>query len=216
MISEFHKIEELFKEVSATLKQNIDIYVIGGAVLLYHGLKSATKDIDVVVETKKEFLYLQQVLHEAGFKPVAPGTEYSRMNLSQILSRKDFRLDIFQSQVCGGFSISEGMKKRATKVAALGRLNLFLCSKEDILLFKTMTEREGDLEDCINLAKTGIDWNAVISELKHQIKHSRKDIWITWVGERLDLLEERGVNIPVMKELNVLREEYYLGFEKSD
>ena len=47
MISDFKQIEELFKKVDQQLKNNIDIYIIGGAVLLYQGLKSATKDIDI-------------------------------------------------------------------------------------------------------------------------------------------------------------------------
>ena len=103
------------------------------------------------------------------------------------------------------------MINRAEEIISLERIRLFVCSNEDVFLFKTMTEREGDLEDCISLAKRGFNWETILKELKSQIKHSRKDVWVTWVGERLDLLEERGLSIPIMKEVNKLREEYFKG-----
>jgi hypothetical protein len=79
-----------------------------------------------------------------------------------------------------------------------------------------MTEREGDLTDCISIATTqDPDWNIILEELKHQIKQTKQDVWITWVGERLDILVERGLNIPIMKEVDNLREEYYEKYLKS-
>ena len=84
---------------------------------------------------------------------------------------------------------------------------------EDIFLFKTMTEREGDLSDCIALARMGLDWNAMIAELKHQV--SGNDIWITWVAERLEILQERGLIIPIMAEVAEMVEGYYNKLEKT-
>ncbi|MBI2151208.1 hypothetical protein HYU21_00590 [Candidatus Woesearchaeota archaeon] len=89
-----------------------------------------------------------------------------------------------------------------------------LCSPEDIFLFKCMTEREGDLDDCLALAKLGLDWSIILTELKNQMNHSGNKIWVTWVGERLDLLQERGLNIPIMEEIDRLRIEYFEDFEK--
>ena len=72
-----------------------------------------------------------------------------------------------------------------------------------------MTEREGDLEDCIALAQRELHWGTILSELKEQIEHLNNPVWITWVGERLDILKERGLNIPIMGEVNKLREKYF-------
>ena len=81
---------------------------------------------------------------------------------------------------------------------------------------KTMTEREGDITDCISIAATqNPDWNIILEELLSQIKQSKQDIWITWVGERLDLLAERGVDIPIMKQVDKLREKYFKRYEKN-
>ncbi len=105
-------------------------------------------------------------------------------------------------------------EKRATCIKELAHLKVWLCSKEDVLLFKTFTERDGDLTDCMALAQQKkLDWKAVLSEIDHQIILSGNKIWITWIGERLDILEERGLQIPIMKEINKLREAFFKELE---
>jgi len=213
MIDNFKHIEGLFKEVDAALSKKVSIFVIGGAVLLQQGLKPATKDIDLIVESKEEFLELQKALDKLNFAPTIPGNEYKHMNLNQIFQRGDFRIDIFQKEVCGRFSLSESMKKRANTVLTLDHSSVALCANEDIFLFKTMTEREGDITDCISLGTTELDWNAMLEELKGQIQQSKRDVWITWVGERLDILQDRGLVIPIMEDINTLREKFFESLE---
>jgi hypothetical protein len=107
------------------------------------------------------------------------------------------------------------MERRAKRVQKLDHIEVYLCSNEDIFVFKTFTERKGDLDDCISLAKRGLRWNIILAELKHQIQTSGESVWITWIGERLDVLEERGINIPIMKEINRLRDAYFDNLEKN-
>src|SRR3989344_4786573 len=215
MISDFKDVEKLFAELDRSLHKKSSIYVIGGAALLKRVLKDATKDIDLVVAARDEFLEIQNALINMGFITKIPGKEYSHMNLSQIFQRKDSRIDLFEKEVCGRFSLSKGMMKRAEKVIGLSNVTVFLCSSEDILLFKTMTERPGDIEDCISIAaRQNPDWEIILEELLSQIKQSKQDVWITWAGERLDLLTERGVDIPIMDKVDKLREEFIADFEK--
>lgn len=210
MINEFKQIEKLFEELDKNMTEEITIFVIGGAVLLRQGLKPATKDIDLVVQTKKEFTNFQKILLNNNFKTTIPGKEYSNMNLSQIFVREDFRIDLFEKKVCKGFSLTNEMLNRAERIMNLKNLKIAICSNEDILLFKTMTEREGDLTDCIAIAmQKNPDWKIMLEELKNQINNTDQDVWITWVGERLDILEEKGLDIPIMKEINKLRDEYF-------
>ncbi len=214
MIADFKQIEELFREIDKAMRHKIRVYTIGGAVLLEQGLKTTTKDIDLVVETKSEFLGLQHSLQKTGFNPQIPGREYSRMNISQIFQRGDFRIDLFEKEVCGRFSLSKGMTKRARKVISLNHIEVYLCSNEDVFLFKAMTERDGDLTDCESIVSAAVEWGTIIDELKSQIHESKQDVWITWVGERLDILEDRGMVIPIMDELNTLRSKFFDDFEK--
>lgn len=215
MISKFEELNELFKELDETMSDKVSFYVLGGATLLYHELKDSTKDIDVVVYTEEEYSATENSLKNLGFMVKTPTLGQRNVKLSQILHRDDFRIDLFSKVVCKGFGLSETMKTRALKVLALKNITVLLCSLEDIFLFKTFTDREGDLEDCISIAKKGIDWKVVLDELKKQITYSGKDVWITWVGERLDILVERGLEIPIMKDVDKLREKYFEEFEKT-
>jgi len=215
MITEFNQIEDMFREIDKVMFKKADAFIIGGAALLHQGLKPATKDIDIVFYTKEEFIGFQKALEKLSFQPKIPGRKYTHMNINQIFQKGDFKIDLFEKEVCGRFSLTKDMMQRAKNIIDLNHLTVFLCSNEDIFLFKTMTEREGDLEDCISLAKRGIKWEIILNELKNQIKKSRQDVWITWVGERLDILEEKGVNIPIMKEINQLRERYFKEYEKE-
>lgn len=216
MITAFTEIEKLFEEIDNSLNKKVRVYIIGGAALLQRGVKAATKDIDLVVATKEEFWEIQKVLRKIQFISQIPGKEYTHLNLSQIFLRNDFRIDLFETEVCGRFSLSEAMMKRAPLSIKRKHLMVFICSNEDIFLFKTMTEREGDLTDCISIAATqNLDWEIILEELQSQINRSKQDVWITWVGERLDLLVERGVDIPIMNEVDRLRDAYFEEKEKD-
>jgi len=209
MIKNYNQIENLFRELSACIDININLFIIGGLVMLKQELKESTKDIDIIVDSESEFFILEKAFKRLGFKSIIPGIEYENMNLSQIFERDDFRIDLFNKKVCDKFSLSKDMIKRAGLILDFDKLKVFHCSNEDVLLFKTMTEREGDLDDCMKLVIPGIDWSIILKELKDQISLSGRNIWITWVGERLDLLEDKGLVIPIMKDVNKLRKDYY-------
>ncbi len=177
-------------------------------------MKSVTKDIDLVVEKRPEFSAMEIILKQMEFKTKIPTLQYKNLNLSQIFVRDDFRIDLFHKTICKGFSLSTGMMERSLPVLTFPNLAVSLCSKEDVFLLKTLTDREGDLDDCIALAAEGVNWKIVLQELKSQMKSSGNKIWITFVGERLDLLQERGLDIPIMQEIDQLRLQFYEDLEK--
>jgi len=215
MISDFKQIEELFGETDQQLTSTINIYIIGGAVLLYQGLKPATKDIDLILPNKESYNALLESLTSLGFKRKKPTETYKKMEINIILEKGDFRFDLFLQKVFKKISLTNEMKNRAINILKIKHLNVFLCSNEDIFIFKSMTTRKGDLEDCITLAKRGINWDIILKEVQSQIKHSGEEVWITWIGERLDILEDEGINIPIIKEINELRDNYFKQIEKN-
>ena len=80
------------------------------------GLKTATKDIDCIVDTDKEYELLKQRLNNIKFNSQKVGQEYLNFNLSNIFIREDFRIDLFTKKVCGKFSLSKTMKERSELV----------------------------------------------------------------------------------------------------
>ena len=183
--------------------------MIGGEVLVRRGLKEKTKDIDIVVSTEKEFTNLKNAFLDLGFKGTKPKLGYENMNTSEILVKDELRIDLFNEYVCGQFKLSEGMKKRAEKVEENNNIKVYFCSNEDIFLFKTMTEREGDIADCLSLGKEGLDWDSILDEIIYQIKESGRDVWVTWIGERLEILEKKGLEIPIMDKVLKLCKGFY-------
>jgi len=111
------------------------------------------------------------------------------------------------NKVCSTLSLSEGIVKRAKSIFSGKNLNAFICSNEDIFLFKAIARREADIEDCIALAKQSLDWNIIIKEINHQIKQGR-EIWITYLAEGLEKIEEKDIEVPIMKEIMDSYEDY--------
>ena len=99
--------------------------------------------------------------------------------MNTLVEKEYFRIDLFQKKVCDSFSLSSEMMKRAEKMFDFNKLTFSLCSIEDVFVLKTMTEREGDLEDCFSLAKKGVDWKVILKEINKQIKISNQKVWIT-------------------------------------
>ena len=215
MISDFKQIINAFKEINTHLTHQTNIYLIGGAVLLYHGIKPATKDIDIILPDQTTFTNLLAAMTKLGYKEKIPTGSYKKMQMSTILENADNRFDLFVQKVCKKIVLTTNMKKRSTPILQQKYLNVFLCSNEDIFIFKSITERSGDLEDCAALAKRGINWEIILHEIQNQIQHSKEDIWITWIGERMDILQEEGINIPIMKKIDELRDTYFDSLEKK-
>lgn len=184
-------------------------------VLLYNNLKPSTKDIDLIVNSKKEFKLLTSTLEKLDFKLEKPTKEYSNFNLENIIIKENYRFDIFNKIVCNNLFLSKNMIKRAKIIKKFKNINLFVCSLEDILVFKSITTREGDVDDCKSISRLKLDWKIILKEIEYQIKISGNNIWITWFEERLNLLEDKGINVLIIKEIRKLSFNYYKNLEKK-
>lgn len=207
MISKFKQIEDLFREIDAKIKEKVNLYVIGGAALLFRGFKGSTKDIDIIVKSREEKTHFEDALKDIGFSGNKLTDEYKNLEITYILKRDDFRIDLFMKQVCSTLSISKGIEDRAENIFSGKNLRIFVCSNEDILLFKAIARREADIEDCIALARQSLDWNIILKEINHQIKKG-KEIWITYLAESLEKIEEKGIEVPIIKEIMNSYENY--------
>lgn len=184
---------------------------------MYAGLKYFTKDIDLVVRTEQEYNTCVEAMKRMGFRSIRPGAGYSRMNLSDMLEREDgYRIDIFNDRVCGKLRLSEGMVSRSKERVRHEGVILSSCSMEDILIFKSITEREGDLQDCkAIITGTMVDWMIFLKELEEQIS-TGEDVWITWVADRLWILrEEARLSIPVLDKIIEMADDYLDRWERS-
>lgn len=196
-------IKREFGKVGAKAKSKIEIFLIGGAGLAFFKLKEATKDIDVILKAKPEVKELMETLEGLKYKDVRRlPTSYKRMGAFGIMENEDgLRWDIFHLQVCNALVLSPKMISRATPIYKEGNLNVFLASKEDIFLFKGITERSVDLDDMRVIAESGLDWNVVFEECLYQSRTSGR-LWENALyGNLVDLREVYGVKSPIEKRL---------------
>ncbi len=91
-----------------------------------------------------------------------------------------------------------------TETAGVGRPRINLVSPEDTFLFKSVTERAGDLDDMALLAERSLDWDVILSECVHQ---SRDVILGAFLAIRLQELDEaKGIVSPIKATLETLAE----------
>lgn len=210
MIEASAEIDRFVKELSEEVHGPVHLYLLGGGSKMYAGLKYFTKDIDLVVRTEQEYNSCVEAMKRMGFRSIRPGAGYSRMNPSDMLEREDgCRIDIFNDRVCGKLRLSEGMVSRSKERVRHEGVILSSCSMEDILIFKSITEREGDLQDCkAIITGTMVDWMIFLKELEEQIS-TGEDVWITWVADRLWILrEEARLSIPVLDKIIEMADDY--------
>ena len=198
-------VEKELDAVALKLRQKTKVYVAGGAAMALINLKEATKDIDVVVESEAEVKSLLLALEQLGYKdPHGFVTiNYQRMHARAIRENADgFRWDMFEKVIAGKLSLSKDMIERARGYARRpGMLQLSLLAKEDIFLLKSITEREGDLDDMRVIAESTVDWKIIAGECRWQSDNSNT-VWESALCDRLEALRTKhGITTPIEKEI---------------
>ena len=193
---------EVLDEIAQRIKKETTIYLIGGGALILGGIKGTTKDIDLVLDSKEDFDLVKNVLESIGFKGVGDVSQgYKQLQASTIMDRGNSpRIDLFTKKVCGIF-LSDEMKKRSIAYKEIGNLKIMRVSAADILLFKALSSREGDIVDCERiLSKKKVDWDVVLKEYIDQEKLSDAFLGFVFL-DNIEILESRLGAIPIRKKI---------------
>jgi len=181
------------EELGEQLETPADVYLLGGGNLILRGLKDSTKDVDLVVEAGQTFVAIAETLQELGYKERGDlEAAYTQLDPSIVLEKEGFpRWDIFVEAVAGQLQLTEAMIERCDQSFEYGNLTVQLLSLTDIFLFKSITEREGDLEDVALIGKQAdLDWEEIFEEIKTQ--EARTGQFFSFaVLDTLDILDER-------------------------
>jgi hypothetical protein len=192
------------EEVGETLDDRVDAYLLGGANLILRGLKDTTKDIDVVLKDREAFLALVDALQDVGYQERRNLEDaYEQLAPNLVLEQEGFpRWDIFVDVVADALHLTGGMEERSEGDRAFGNLHLHLPSLTDIFVFKTVTDREGDLEDAALIARQGaVKWQQVLDEVERQEEQTGQYFPFA-VLDTLDLLADRyGIEAPIQSRL---------------
>lgn len=171
--------------------------------MILRGDKEATKDVDIVFDSRREASGFISALERCSFvKELDTPQAYEPMGAYAVMRAEDmFWFDIFLKRVSRKFYLSRGVKERAEEWGALGKLRLFLCSREDIFLSKSVTDRDRDLEDMAVLYRRVLDPDVIMGECDVQTESSEM-IWHLYLAEKIDEMEvAQRLSVPWKEEL---------------
>jgi len=197
-------------KLSASIVVPTQFFIIGGLALISYGLKEATKDIDVVVRRQDSCALIKSLasIDYHILEDCLVSRSYGKMEILKIMENNDgFKWDIFCRAICNRLIFSDNMVSRAIKFYSTGKMALSVASKEDVFLFKAITERDADLDDMRLLAKSGLNWQIIETECRYQSNTSRR-LWENALLQSLiDLREKHEIRSPIEKELKKITEE---------
>ena len=153
-------------KVGKTCSRKIVAYMVGGGAMAIRGEKVATKDVDLILESDEDVRDLRMAFTAEGFEVKVRHPEECRQLVDAVVltATEGMRVDIFVRRVCNKLLFSEGMKRRSEIYGEMGCISLHICSREDIFLLKSVTERNRDLDDMVVLYRKGIDKAILIDE----------------------------------------------------
>lgn len=198
-------LKEEFDKLNAKTEHPLTLFLIGGGAMAFYGLKDATKDIDIILTNTDDLGNLKATLEAIGYREpeLALITRvYNNMQSSAILENQEgFRCDLFVNKVCNALTLSAAMKQRANQLYKGNRLTVYITSKEDVFLFKGITEREADLEDMRILAESGLNWDVINQESQSQSEASGVSWEDALYQNLLDLKAKYSIESPIEKSL---------------
>lgn len=123
-------ITQELNKINSHVKISMILYILGGGAMSFYDLKTATKDIDVIVKTEKDAQSLIDALNKSGYKHIEEIDEiYLKMKTRAIIENQDgFRWDIFVNKVCNGLTFSEDMSLRTQLFKKLKKIEIKLVS----------------------------------------------------------------------------------------
>jgi len=183
-------IHEFLAELGMKLKKELTIFMIGGGAMCLKDLKASTVDIDLIVNTARDYGLLSDALSLMDYK-VDKKLLKERIydNAVIVFLKGSSRIDIFIKSVVGMLDFSKAMQKHTLSYKEYRNLEVKLASNEDIFLLKSIPGREKDLPDCKILLDQGLNWNIISNECIKQ--HREETKWVFWLYEQLCRVENR-------------------------
>jgi len=201
-------IARLFGELDGLLDRKVELMMVGGGAMSVRGDKGFTKDIDLVFADGRALEDFIAALERRGFRERSRlSPEYRKMSTRVFVDSQGYWLDLFLERICRAFLVHEAVWGRARQYLKLRRLRVLLMAPEDVFISKSITEREGDLEDMYTMYMQDLDEGLVLEEVAVQSERSPK-VWEAFLAVKLEELERKyDINVPLRKKVMRMAEE---------
>lgn len=205
---DFKRQLDLLNIIGKELKRKIEVLIIGGSAMMFLGAKTETKDIDLVLLNKNDFILIKEILEKIGFRKralkITRGNYQARFS-PIFLEMGDIRFDLFLKEVIC-IKITKSILERVREVHEFENLIIKVLSPEDLILMKSTTERAGDREDGRTLIeKYKIDWDIVLEESLRQTEIGASVFPVFLYDFLVELKEDLKVDIPKEVILKIMK-----------
>ncbi len=184
--------QDLFKLISANIKQDIECFALGGTAMMFYGYKDETKDVDLIFQNEEQREIFIEALKKLGYQETSPITIYIAEKLKDpnkplMFKRGESRFDLFVKKVFQTI-LNPRMKEDIFAIHQFKTKHTFtikVLKTEFIVLLKAVTERDKDFEDILTIVKKDkmFDWNYFLDEVLWQTQHG--DGWVLLDVEKM-------------------------------
>ena len=147
---------ELPERIGEFVNMKISVYVLGGAALTLRDIKPSTVDIGITVEDQASYEALVSALERLGF------VHESGLRFRNIITDEYVDVDV------GKFirlPLYPEFKQDAQLLGVFGNMEVLLFSNESVILLKSITGRERDLEDIATIIRSGdLSWERLLQK----------------------------------------------------
>ena len=138
--------EDLLVAIGKLLPKKMRVYAIGGTAMMFLGIKNSTLDIDLVFDKRNDREAFMGALEKLGAKKSDVTLVYGlKKNIPLMLEFENCRFDMFVDKVITS-TFSDKMKERTRQTHEFGNLIIHVADPVDILIMKSVTSRDKDLE----------------------------------------------------------------------
>jgi len=192
----FKEQKEIFQLIGSLCKRKIECLVAGGSAMLFYNFKDTTKGVDLILYSEEDRKYLEEILLNIKFIKFVEGSNKDGKFLPSRFEKEGFVFDLFAEGIFR-FKTSPGIKERITEKTEFKNFIVNLISLEDIILLKSITNRQGDRHDVANIIeKANINWGVITQECLWQSENSYRPFGIHLFDFFEDLEDNYKVTIP--------------------
>ncbi|WP_337871920.1 nucleotidyltransferase [Ignavibacterium sp.] len=170
--------ENTLKEIDSFCQINsIEYAIIGGVAVVSYGSFRTTRDVDVTILCEIEDLEKIHGLFIQEFTPILNDSlDFFKKNFVLPLKPKSVNIRIY---VIAGLTEFDKLMINRKQRKSFGKSTVFICSLEDLIIYKLFANRLQDLADVeglIKINKNQLDLNYLLNKIAEFSTIDRKDM----------------------------------------
>ena len=169
---------ELLESISKYIERKINMYSLGGTALTILGIKPSTLDIDIDIESQKDYKYICEIFERIGFKKIGSIRWQAQEGLF---------FDLFRGSNILGTDLLRDYTNKSKFIKSFGNIELYTLSLYDIIITKLA---RGDPRDFIDIKMIFVTQEISLTNLVKRYKETMESsIGANYKQKLLDLIE---------------------------